>query len=254
MPGILANRFELGDFTDAQNLLLTGRISEAANFNEVGANWYWDGPWRTPVAWAAYLAGHQRHRVRRTSTSTTTPPGRATWGPSLYTLMHTDYLAQLDASTGYLKRSFDNDSGGTWLFDDETALAGLAAYRYIATRIGDTAEAQWARRRLHQPAEGDERRAGRQRAGQTASTSCPCEVNVPVTADRCNTASDANWAGSDLWGQNVWDIFLEGGQLNGILGDPAQTDNLYETGFSRLAGSTACRTRRSAPTPVTASR
>jgi hypothetical protein len=39
--------------------------------------------------------------------------------------MHTGYLAQLSASTGYLKRSDDNDSEGTWLFDDETALAGL---------------------------------------------------------------------------------------------------------------------------------
>ena len=52
---MLANRFELGDFTDAQNLLLTGRISEVPNFNEVGANWYWDGVWRTPLAWAQYL-------------------------------------------------------------------------------------------------------------------------------------------------------------------------------------------------------
>ncbi len=55
LPGILANRFQLGDFTDAQNLLLTGRISEDPNFNEQGANWYWDGPWRTPLAWADYL-------------------------------------------------------------------------------------------------------------------------------------------------------------------------------------------------------
>ena len=45
----------LGDFTDAQNLLLIGRISEQPNFNEFGANWYWDGPWRTPLAWAEYL-------------------------------------------------------------------------------------------------------------------------------------------------------------------------------------------------------
>jgi hypothetical protein len=29
---------------------------------------------------------------------------------------------------------------------------------------------------------------------------------------------------------------LQGGTLNGVLGDPSQTDNLYETGFSRLAG------------------
>ena len=56
-------------------------------------------------------------------------------------------------------------------------------------------------------------------------------MNQPVTADRCNTATDANWDGSNLWGQNVWDIFLQGGQLNGILGDPAQTDNLYQMGL-----------------------
>jgi hypothetical protein len=59
---------------------------------------------------------------------------------------------------------------------------------------------------------------------------------VPVTGDRCNSPSDANWDGSNLWGQNVWDIMLQGGTLNGVLGDPSQTDNLYETGFSRLAG------------------
>ncbi|HEX9339145.1 MAG TPA: NEW3 domain-containing protein, partial [Pseudonocardiaceae bacterium] len=64
----------------------------------------------------------------------------------------------------------------------------------------------------------------------------PCEVNKPVTADRCNSSNDANWAGSNLWGQNVWDIYLQGGQLGGILGDPQQTDNLYQTGYARLAG------------------
>src|SRR5262249_30440154 len=56
VPGILANRFVQGDFTDAQNLLLDGRISEAPNFNEQGANWYWDGIWKTPWPWAVYLA------------------------------------------------------------------------------------------------------------------------------------------------------------------------------------------------------
>ena len=49
----------MGDFTDAQNLLLVGRISEDPQFNEVGANWYWDGPWRTPLAWADYLESDQ---------------------------------------------------------------------------------------------------------------------------------------------------------------------------------------------------
>ena len=235
VPGILANRFALGDFTDAQNLLLTGRISEDPGFNEVGANWYWDGPWRTPIAWADYLqTTNDTGFVARYFHDDASGP--SPWGPSLYTMMHTDYLSQLDASTHYLKASGDNDSGGTWLFDDETALAGLAAYSYIAARIGDPAEAQWA-------SSAYTSLLGATNAGLAASEQAnsfdflPCEVNQPVTADRCSTPNDANWACFNLWGQNVWDIFLEGGPLNGVLGQPGQTDNLYQTGFSRLAGS-----------------
>jgi hypothetical protein len=234
LPGILANRFALGDYTDAQNLLLDGRISEAPNFDEKGANWYWDGPWRTPVAWADYLQGtNDTAFVAKYFHDDATAP--SPWGPSLYTLMHTDYLAQLDSGTGYLKSSFDNDSGGVWLFDDETALAGLAAYKYIATRTGNTAEAQWA-------ATAYTNLLNATNKGLAANESSnkfdflPCEVNQPVTTDRCNSAGDANWASQALWGENVWDVMLQGGGLNGILGDPAQTDNLYQMGFARLNG------------------
>jgi hypothetical protein len=235
LPGIMANRFALGDFTDARDLLLTGRISEQPTFNEVGANWYWDGLWRTPFAWASYLrTTNDTAFVSKYFHDDAAAP--SPWGPSLYTMMHTDYLAQLDPVTHYLKPSGDNDSGGTWLFDDETALAGLSAYRYIATRIGDSAEAQWADGAYASLLSATN-------AGLAANESAndfsflPCEVNQPVTADRCNSANDANWASQALWGENAWDIFLQGGQLNGILSDPSQTDNLYQMGFSRLAGS-----------------
>ena len=235
LPGILDNRFELGDFADAQNLLLVGRISEQPNFNEFGANWYWDGVWRTPLAWAQYLeATNDVSFVKQYFHDDATAPSQ--WGPSLYTMMHTDLLAQLNSNTGYLKPSFDNDSGGTWLFDDETALAGLAAYAYIAARIGDTAEAQWAQGEYTSLLNATN-------AGLSANEQAndfnflPCEVNEPVTADRCNSPSDANWASQVLWGENAWNIFLQGGRLNGVLGDPAQTDNLYQMGFARLQGS-----------------
>jgi len=233
VPGILANEFELGDFADARNLLLDGRISEDPNFDEKGANWYWDGPWRTPVAWADYLqATNDTAFVREYFHDDANGPTQ--WGPSLYTLMHTDYLSQLGPQ-GYLSYSYDNDSGGVWLFDDETALADLAAYRYIATRIGDQAEARWA-------ASAYTSLLNATNAGIAANETVnnfdflPCEVNQPVTADRCDSPNDANWASQALWGENVWDILLAGGTLNGILGDPSQTDNLYEMGFARLAG------------------
>ena len=235
LPGILANRFQLGDLTDAQNLLLVGRISEQPDFNEVGANWYWDGLWKTPVAWADYLAmSNQVGFVKTYFHDDATGP--SPWGPSLYTMMHTYFLQQLDSGTGYLQPSGDNDSGGTWLFDDEAALAGLAAYRYIATRIGDPAEAQWADSQYTSLLNATN--AGLTEGEQASGAGfLPCEVNQPVSADRCATPSDANWAGSNLWGQNAWDVYLQGGALNGALGDPAQTDNLYQMGFSRLAGS-----------------
>ncbi|HEY1566847.1 MAG TPA: NEW3 domain-containing protein [Solirubrobacteraceae bacterium] len=232
-PGILANRFEVGDYNDAQSLLLNARISEQTNFNELGANWYWDGPWRTPIAWAAYLEGtNDTAFVAKYFHDDASAPSQ--WGPSLFTLMHTDLESQLNSS-GYLKRSNDNDSGGTWLFDDETALAGLQAYRYIASRIGNDDEAQWAAGAYTSLLNAVNAALATNEQANDFNF-LPCEVNVPITADRCNTAGDANWDGSNLWGQNVWDIFLQGGQLNGILADPSQTDGLYETGFSRLQG------------------
>jgi hypothetical protein len=234
LPGILDNRFELGDFTDAQNLLLVGRVSESPTFDEVGANWYWDGVWRTPVAWAQYLEEtNDVAFVRQYFHDDANGPSQ--WGPSLYTMMHTDFLSQLNPSTGYLDFSFDNDSGGTWLFDDETALAGLSAYAYIATRIGDPAEATWART-AYTSLLNDTNTGLAANENANGFDFLPCEVNQPVTADRCGSASDANWASQLLWGENAWTVFLAGGQLNGILGDPAQTDNMYQLGFARLQG------------------
>jgi hypothetical protein len=64
----------------------------------------------------------------------------------------------------------------------------------------------------------------------------PCEVDVPTTADRCNTPSDANWASPGFYGQNAWDTFLMGGNPTGIVGDPAQVDGLYAWGYGRLNG------------------
>jgi NPCBM-associated, NEW3 domain of alpha-galactosidase len=234
VPGILDNRFEMGDFTDAQNLLLSGRISEASNFNEQGANWYWDGVWRTPIAWAQYLEGTNNVAFVKTYFhDDATAPSQ--WGPSLYTMMHTDLLAQISSTTGYLKRSNDNDSEGTWVFDDETALAGLQAYAYIADRIGDTAEATWAQNEYTSLLNATNAGLAANEAA-SGTDFLPCEVNVPITADRCGSANDANWASQLLWGENQWTIFLQGGQLNGILGDPSQSDNMYQLGFARLQG------------------
>jgi hypothetical protein len=232
VPGELMGRFEAGDLHDAQNLLLTARISESPSFNEQGANWYYDGDWKTPAAWALYLA-------KTTDTAFVSQyfhddaSGSSQWGPSLYTIMHTIYHGQL-SSDGVLASSFDNDSSGRWLFDDYSALQGLAAYKYIATRIGNTAEAQYADSAYTSLLRHLDTLLGSNESANGFSY-LPCTVNQPDSANRCGTYNDANWASPEWVGQDQWSTMLEGGTLNGIAGSAAQGDALYAYGFSRLS-------------------
>ena len=237
LPNILANRFMLGDLQDAQNLLLAGRTSEVSNFPSYGANWYWDGLWRTPWAWAIYLAktgdtafvSKYFHDDASSSSS---------WGPSIYTQMH-----QIPGmlTSGYLASSNDNDSQGVWVFDDYSALVGLGAYKYIATAIGNASEATWADTEMTTIINGTN--AGIQaNESKNNFSHLPCEVTVPSnagnppTGDRCGNAGDANWASMVYVGENAWDSYLMGAPLTGILGDAAQSDGVYDWGFQRLNG------------------
>jgi hypothetical protein len=232
VPGELMARFETGDFQDAQNLLLTARISEDPNFNEEGANWYYDGDWKTPAAWALYLArtndtafvGQYFHDDAN---------GSSAWGPSLYTIMHSIYQGQL-ASDGVLASSYDNDSAGRWLFDDYSALQGLAAYKYIATRLGNTAEAQYADSAYTSLLSHLNTLLSKNESANGFSY-LPCTVDQPDSANRCATYNDANWASPEWVGQDQWSTMLQGGTLSGVAGDPAQGDALYAYGFGRLA-------------------
>ncbi len=232
VPGELNARLETGDYHDAQNLLLTARISQTVNYNEHGANWYYDGDWKTPASWAYYLAktGDTAFVSQYFHDDAS---GSSPWGPSLYTIMHTIYQGQL-ASDGALAASFDNDSSGRWLFDDYSALEGLAAYKYIATRLGNTAEAQYADTAYTALLNHTNTLIANNESAHGFSF-LPCTVDQANTANRCNTYNDANWA-SPVWvGQNQWSTMLMGGTLNGDIGDPAQADGMYAWGFARLA-------------------
>ena len=232
VPEILANRFMLGDFQDGPNLLLTARVSEATNYPEYGANWYWDGVWKSPWPWAIYLAKTGDVAFVRTYFHDDAA-GANSWGPSLYTMMH-EIPGQL-TSAGYLGTSNDNDSMGRWLFDDYSAFIGLASYKYIATVLADTTEATWADGQLTSLMNATNTGlAANQRA--YGFSYLPCEVDVPTSADRCSTPSDANWASAGFYGQNAWDTFLMGGNPTGVVGDAAQVDGLYAWGFGRLGG------------------
>jgi hypothetical protein len=232
VPGELTARFETGDFRDARNLLLTARISEQTNWPEVGANWYWDGVWKTMGAWAVYLA-------KTGDTSFVSQffhddaAGSSSWGPSLFTIARTRYAAQL-ASDGTLVSNFDNDSTGRWLFSNFSALEMLASYKYIATRLGMTSEATWADGAYTSLLGALNTVVGRNQTNNGFNF-LPCEVDRPNSANRCNTFNDANWASPGWVGQNQWSTMLMGGTLSGIMGDPGQIDRMYQWGFNRLA-------------------
>ena len=232
VPGELMARFETGDLHDAQNLLLTARISESPSFNEVGANWYYDGDWKTPAAWALYLA-KTNDTAFVSQYFHDDASGSSPWGPSLYTIMHSIYQGQL-ASDGVLAASYDNDSSGRWLFDDYSALQGLAAYKYIATRLGNTAEAQYADSAYTSLLTNLNSLLGNNESANGFSY-LPCTVDQPNSANRCNTYNDANWASPEWIGQDQWSTLLEGGSLTGIAGSATQGDALYAWGFTRLA-------------------
>jgi len=231
VPGELAARFTTGDFTDARNLLLVGRTSEVQGFPSNGANWYFDGIWKTPWVWAIYLA-----KTNDTAfVSQFFNDNQTQFGPSLRSMMRTTFPSQLDTD-GTLKTNFDNDSTGKWILSNYSALIGLAAYKYIATRLGQTAEATFA-----QNAYTSLHNALNTVIGNNQSANgfdfLPCEVTRPNSANRCNTFNDANWAQAAWSGQNQWDTMLMGGTpLTGIIGDPGQLDRMYTFGFNRLAG------------------
>jgi hypothetical protein len=224
-PGILVNRFIQGDFQDAHSLLLNARPSENNPY-------YYDGVLKTPWAWAVYLyeTGDKSFVSQYFHDDAS---GSSAYGPSLYTMMHT-IPGNLN-SAGYIGVTGDNDSSGTWLFDDYSAMLGLASYKYIAAQIGNTSEATWADQQLTSLMNNTN--AGLAASQQANNYSyLSCEVNVPDTADRCNAATDSNWAANTFFGQDPWDLTLMGGSPTGLIGSPTQVDNTYAFGYGRLQG------------------
>ena len=67
-------------------------------------------------------------------------------------------------------------------------------------RIGDPAEAEWAGTAYARQLKAVNARLAANEQPNHFSF-LPCGVNVPVTAGRCSSPNDANWAGSNLCGQ-----------------------------------------------------
>jgi hypothetical protein len=127
----------------------------------------------------------------------------------------------------------DIDTEGSWTVDDYEALLGLAAYRYIAARLGEHTEATWATQQYSSLLA-----ATNTVLGQTITANhldyLPCSLVQPNTANRCNNPMDANWTSPFGFGAWAWEAGLLGAPVSG----PGLTmiDATYSYGFGRLQG------------------
>ena len=131
MIGILANLFTQGDFDDAHALLLDAR-------SVVGSPEYVDGLWTYSWPWAVYLLKTGDLAFVKANFSTPGPAGATE--PSIEESAHR-IAADRTGPNGIIGMTNDIDSNGYWTVDDYEALMGLAAYRYLAQRVGDAGEA-----------------------------------------------------------------------------------------------------------------
>jgi hypothetical protein len=223
--GILSNLLTQGYFADARTLLISARD---AIVTLTPGQAYQDGTWLYPVPWAVYLEKTGDLSFVKANFDTEGPLGVDQ--PSIEDAAH-DIAAARSGPTGIMEATDDIDTVGYWTTDDFSALIGLAAYRYVATRIGDSSEAAWATQQY------DSLLA----ALDTTLTSTitkdhldylPCSLLEPNTANRCDNPEDANW--TSPMGSWAWTAYLLGAEVTG----PGATmiDATYAYGFSRLKG------------------
>jgi hypothetical protein len=219
--GILTTLFTQGSFSDARALLTEAR-------DVVGApGQYVDGLWTYSVPWAEYLlkTGDKAFVEQNFSAG-----GNSPTEPSLEEAAHA-IAADRTGPMGTMEATDDIDTQGYWTTDDYEALLGLAAYRYVASTLGNTSEAAWA---------------SAQYASLLAATNAvltatisqdhldylPCSLVQPNTTNRCNNPKDANW--TSPIGTWAWQASLFGAPVVG----PGLTmiDATYAYGFGRLRG------------------
>ena len=223
--GILTNLFTQGYFTGAHALLTEARSAIGPQGQ------YVDGLWSYPVPWAVYLMKTGDKAFVAQNFATEGPQGAATQ-PSIEDSAHAIAAART-GPMGTMEATNDIDTQGYWTTDDYEALLGLAAYRYLASALGNTTEAAWASTEYNSLLT-----AVNTVLGQTISANrldyLPCSLVQPNTANRCDNPKDANWTSPFGFGSWAWEGYLLGAPVSGP--GLSMIDATYAYGFGRLHG------------------
>jgi hypothetical protein len=222
--GILTNLFTQGYFTGAHALLTEARSAVGPQGQ------YVDGLWSYAVPWAVYLMKTGDKSFVAQNFATEGPQGAAQ--PSIEDSAHAIAAART-GPMGTMEATNDIDTEGYWTTDDYEALLGLAAYRYLASDLGDTTEATWATTEYNSLLAGVNSVLG-QTIGHNGLDYLPCSLLQPNTANRCTNPSDANWTSPFGFGSWAWEGYLLGAPLSGP--GLSMIDATYAYGFDRLRG------------------
>jgi hypothetical protein len=227
--GILANMLTQGftsdGATNAVDLLLNLRsvVGTQAQYD--------DGIWKYSWPWAIYLQKTGDIATVRANFDTPGPDGDAAQ-PSIKDSAHAIAAARTGPG-GIIEATNDIDANGYWTIDDYSALMGLASYRWLARKLGDTAEFSWATGEYSSLL-----RAVNKTITATVSkyglNYLPCSMVESNDANRCANPKDANWAAPFLFGRWAWDGYLFGAPIEGPGSD--LIDATYNYGFGRLSG------------------
>ncbi|GAA1598916.1 hypothetical protein GCM10009804_64340 [Kribbella hippodromi] len=206
--GIVATLLTIGDFTYAKDYLST--LPAQLQYD--------DAKWKYSWPYALYLQRTGDKDFIRSRFET------------IKKNTHTIETDRIDGGTGIIKQTNAIDSHGYWTIDNWAALTGLTTYRYLATALGETAEAQWAK------AEYDDLlKVATARIDQTMRQYgldyIPISMVEPNETGPRKDPRDANWASMFLFGRWAWDGYLFGAEQTGTMID--KIDATYTHGFDR---------------------
>lgn len=209
--GIVSNLLTIGDFTYAKDYLATLPAQLQ----------YQDAKWKYSVPYAIYLERTGDDAFVRDHFDV------------IKTNTHTIATDREDNGTGIIKITNAIDSDGHWTVDNWSALYGLSTYKYLAQKLGDTGEAQWAQSEYDSLMAAANAKLDATQA-QYGLDYIPMAMDQPNEAGPRSDPRDANWASMFLFGGWAWDSYLYGMQQSGSMLD--QIDQTYAYGIQRRAG------------------
>jgi hypothetical protein len=222
--GILANLFTQGSFAGAHALL------DRADYVIGTQTQYADGLWTYAWPWAIYLEKTGDLSFVKAHFAKAGPLGAKE--PSIETTAH-DIAADRTGPGGIMEETNDIDADGYWTIDNYEALMGLAAYKYLATKVGNTGQVSWATTEYNSLL-ADVNKTLDKTISSNHLSYLPCSMVESNTANRCTNPEDANWAAPFLFGRWAWDGYLFGAPRSG----PGVNliDATYAYGMDRLKG------------------